>query len=300
MTATIQAAGVVPFDAPLPAPRPDDLLAVAPPQDLAENRWLRGAWSGGYPPGPAFTHDNCGTGTDRAKFAAGPIPSQRSALFTVYQPAFCTAQTIGPDPDWFIRRLEDIFVVYERAAVERMLASGDGHDDLGPYLGNENMRRLTTDATDPLSALRLLENAIAAQSSGIIHASPSTVTAWDSLHVTCMMDGLTCTRRGTPIAVGPGYIGVVPDGAAPLEPDEQWAFASGPIEILRQEEIQIPASTYEQLLDRSLNDVYVLAERTYLFNWIARQNPDDNDQIQAGVLINEGRVGCCSVDGGSP
>jgi hypothetical protein len=301
MAVAVQAVGAVPFDAPLPQPRTDDLLAVTPPVDLSADRWLRGIWSAGTVPGPAFTHDPCSTGSERAKIGPGPIATQVSGLFNVYLPASCTAQSVGPDPEWFIGKLEAMFLVYERAAVERALATGDGHTDLGSYLGDENMQALSMDTVDPVTALRLLETAIARHSSGIIHAAPSTVVAWDSLHLTtCGDDGLTYTRRGTPVAVGPGYIDAVPDNADQLLTNEQWAFASGPLEIRRGSNIDVPASAYAEILDRSMNDVLVIAERPYVFNWVARQDPHDSDHTQAGVLIDESRIGCCAVDGGSP
>lgn len=286
MTATV-ATGLVALEAPLPSPRGDDLLAVARVVSLGDDTWLSGGWSGGAPPGPAFTHDPCSTGTDRVKSGAGEIGSQVSRLFNVYMPASCTAQSIGPDPDAFVQRLRDAFRVYESAAVERVLAMGDGISDVGPFMGNENMELLSPTAENPVAALRLLETAIARHGTGLIHAAPSTVVLWDAMNLTVIRDGLTYTKRGTPVVVGSGYIGVVPDGGSELTAWQQWAFATGPIEVRRAPEIDVPASSYQQILDRTLNDVYVIAERPYLLNWLGRTSSLDDDHVQAGVLVDE-------------
>lgn len=296
----VAASALLPLGAPSPSPRSDDLLAVASViEGRDEDRWLGGIWSEGFAPGPAFTQDPCSTGTDRAKLDAGEIAMQTDSRFVVYLPASCQAQFIGPALDRFTARLKQVFAVYEAAAVERVLVSGDGHDTLGPYLGNSNMQVLAPTAVDPASALRLLETAIARHGSGIIHAAPSTVVSWDALNLTVIRSGLTYSKRGTPIAVGVGYIDALPDAAVPLNSDEQWAFASGPIEIHRSAEIEVPASTYPEVFDRSNNEVYLLAERSYALNWIARQDPADVDHVQAGVLVSEA-LGICGIDGGTP
>lgn len=287
MAVAVQGRALVPMEAPLPRVRTDDLLAVVPVNSLGDMGWRGGAASEGWPPGPAFTHDPCSEGSDRWKVAGGAIAAQESGLFTVYIPAFCTAQSVGRDPERFISRLRQVFAVYERAAVERMLVDADGHTELGGYLTDDNLEILDDDVVDAVGALQMLETAIARHSAGVIHATPSTVIAWDALNLTVVRDGLTYTRRGTPIAVGPGYIDARPVGADPLEERQQWAFASGPIEVLRADDIDVPADTIDQILDRSMNDVFVIAERAYLFNWVARQAPDDPDHVQAGVLVDE-------------
>lgn len=286
-----------PVVAPIPIPRTDDLIAVVPPIRLPSKRYAYGVRSGGAPPGPAFTQDLQSTGTAAVKVEAGTIPMQDSDLFVVYMQAECTTISIGPEPRKWIERLKMMFRVYERAAVERVFVTGDGMS-IGPSLGNANMENLSVDAVDPLRALQLLETAVARHSSGIIHAAPSTVIAWDALNLTVAQDGLTYTKRGTPIAVGAGYIDAVPDGADPLNDEEQWAFASGPLEI-QSGMIDIPAQTYQEILDRTFNDVVVVAERPYVFNWMARQDPTDPDQTQAGVLVHE-NLCACHVDGGGP
>jgi hypothetical protein len=279
---------LVPLLAPIPPPRQYDLLAAATLVDPTNSRWLGGAWTGGDSPGPAYTHDPCSSGTDRVKLGAGEIGDQKSYRFVVYLSGFCTAQSIGPDPTWLTDRLKLVFQVYEGAAVERVLANGDGHSGaFGSYLGDPNMETLGGGAVGSLRALELLETRIAKNGTGLIHAAPATATAWaaDSLLTTTGPVKRT-VANGTPVAVGPGYIGVHPDGTGAPAADQEWAFASGPIEIYRDQNISTIGDNYSQSLDRSLNDALFIAERPYLFNWIARQDPGDADHIQAGVLID--------------
>jgi hypothetical protein len=287
MTTIMAPAGLVNLEAPLPSPRQYDLLAAATLVEPTDNRWLGGAWIGGDVPGPAYTHDPCSTGTDRVKAGPGEIPQAMTGRFVVYMPGFCTAQSIGPDPSFFTDRLNLIFRVYEGAAVERVLANGDGHATLGPYLGDSNMKNLSVAAVTSLRALELLETDIGPRGSGIIHAAPATVTAWESQNLLENFRGVKRTKAtSTPVAVGPGYIGVHPDGTGAPASDQEWAFASGPLEIRRAATPETFPGNYSEAVDRAFNDVLFFAERPYLLNWIARQDSLDDDHIQAGVLID--------------
>jgi hypothetical protein len=287
MTTIMAPAGLVPLEAPLPAPREYDLLSAATLIDPTSDRWLGGAWTGGDAPGPAYTHDPCSTGTERVKIGPGDIVTQMRGRFVVYLSGFCTAAHIGPDPTFWTDRLKLVFQIYEGAAVERVLATGDGHlGAFGSYLGDPNMEVLGGGAVTSLRALELLETRIAQRGGGLIHAAPATATAWASETLVTSSRGQMVTTLGTRVAVGAGYIGVRPDGQAAPASDEEWAFASGPIQIYRDPNIQTIGDNYAQTLDRSNNDVLFIAERPYLFNWIARNDPADADHLQAGVLID--------------
>ncbi len=286
-TPFVAPAGLQPLMAPIPKPRQFTLLDTATVIEPTENRWLGGGWVGGDVPGPAYTHDPCSTGTNRQKVGAGDIAQQMSGRFMVYLPGFCTAQSVGPDPTWLTDRLQQIFQVYEGAAVERVLVSGDGHPTLGSYLGDANMEVLGGGVVGALRALELLENRIARNGSGIIHCTPATATAWESMSLLENFRNVKRTEAcGTPVAVGAGYIGARPSGQGAPASDQEWAFASGPIEIRRGATVETYPFTYSEAIDRSNNDVLFLAERPYLLNWIARQDSGDDDHIQAGVLID--------------
>ncbi len=295
----VASAPLVPLEAPLPQPRRFELLATASVEELADGRWLGGAWTGGEVPGPAFTHDPCSTGTARFKEQPGIIGDQKTGRFTVYVPAFCTAQSIGSDPGPWLERLKLVFAVYESAAVERVLATGDGHSDIGPFLANENLEILNGgDPADPVAAYGLLEEAVARHGTGMLHIGIRTFATWKSLRLVDAQDGFMRTALDTPVVVGYGYTNVRPvDGDAADETTE-WAFASGPIEVIRAREIDITPDAYSQAIDRSMNDVFFLAERPYLLNWLGRTSPVDEDHTQAGVLARVDPA--CCIDGGTP
>ncbi len=280
-------AGLVDLQAPVPAPRPFSLLDAATLIDPTSNRWLGGAWVGGYPVGPAHAHDPCSTGTNRIKEMNDPMGEAMTGRFTVYMDAFCTAQGVGTDETWLTDRLKLAFQVYEQAEVERVLATGDGHATLGPYLGDVNMETLGGGTVGALRGLEVLETEIAKNGTGIIHATPAIATAWasDSLIISAR-NQMRTVANGTPVAVGAGYIGAFPAGGSAPAADQEWAFASGPIEIYRDPTISTVPENYSEALDRSLNDLRFIAERSYLFNWIARQDSGDDNHIQAGVLID--------------
>lgn len=288
MTTVVRQTGLANLQAPLPIPRQFGLFAAARLLEPDDTRWARGVWSGGDVPGPAFTFDPCSSGTDRFKAQAGVIPSQMNGSFVVYIPGMCTAQGIGPDATFFTDRLRLVFEAYEEAAVERVLVGADGLGAVGPYLGDTNMEVLGSGSEKALRALQLLEAEIArVGGGGIIHASPQTALAWDSKGVTENVRNIKRTTLGTPVAVGTGYLNAHPDGQSAAGADEEWAFASGPLEVLRSQgpPTMVPTS-YAQALDRAMNDVLFLAERPYVINWIGRQNSNDDENVQAGILVD--------------
>ena len=291
MTTITAPAGLVPLQAPIPSPRPFDLLAAATLVDPTNQRWLGGGWTGGDTPGPAHTHDPCSSGTDRVKASAGDIPTQMEGTFNVYLTGFCTTQSVGPNPTFFTDRLRLAFQVYEGAAVERVFATGDGHATLGPYLGDANMEIIGGGPMPALQALALLENEIAQAGGGIIHVAPATATILAAAYAIEAARGVMYTRLGTPVAVGAGYIGVAPDGQGAPGALEEWMFASGPLQIYRGD-IELVPDRYAEAIDRSMNDVLFVAERPYLFNWIARTDPADDAHVQAGALVDLDLCSC--------
>lgn len=278
--------GLAAIDAPLPSPRQFDLLAAANVTDPDSVRWLAGATIGGYLPGPAGTFDACSSGTNRVKPAAGTIALPMAGTFQVVMTAMCAAMSVGANAEYQTTRLKLALQAYEGAAVERVMVSGDGHNTLGDYLGDPEMKQLGGGAVSPLDGLSLLEDEIARHGTGMIHATPRTATYWQSLTLIAPKGGVMYTALGTPVAIGAGYIDAQPDNEAAATDDEAWAFASGPVQILRRNDIQIYPDRASQSVDRETNDVLHVAERPYLIDWVARQDTNDEDHTQAGVLID--------------
>lgn len=285
---SVDTAGAVPLDAPLPQPRRYTLLGAAQLVTETTERWLAGAAIGGYPPGPAYTFDPGGEGTYRLKETGGPVANQRNGAFTVYLPGICTGVSVGPTADWYKARLQSVFEAVESAAVERFFATGDGHALLGPYLTDTNLEILNGGtAVSPVEGLALLEEEIATVGNGMIHAAPATITYWTTNgSVSAARDNQLRTGQGTLVVSGAGYMGAYPDDAPGTPPaDQEWAFASGFVNY-RQSEITILPGNYAQALDRSSNEVVFIAERHYVLGWVGRQDGSDESNIQAGVLID--------------
>lgn len=276
------------LDAPLPQPRSYTLLATAtiPSTDA---RWEGGANLHGHPEGPASVFDPCATGTSRTKTLEALTPSERALVFTVYKGATCTARSIGSDPTWYTDRLRLAFQAVESEAVERVFAEGRPDSDIpGAYLGDTNLEILNGGtAVAPTEALALLEEEIATVGAGMIHAAPATATYWFCNGCLTARAPRLFTGLGTPVVVGAGYIGVRPDAAqgTPAAGNE-WAFASGPVQVYRTPEVEVMPASYAQSLDRTSNDVAFIAERDYLISWIGRQDSSDDNHIQAGVLVD--------------
>lgn len=278
MSTTLQAARL---RAPLPRPRPYSLLDAANIVASATDRWMAGVAGIGYPAGPAYVYEGCATGTYRLKEEGGVIASAEGEAFTVYLPVSCTSRSIASAIDAFRDTLNEAFKVYEPTAVELVLADGGGVVD--QYLGDSNMELLAAAAVTPLEGLALLEGAIP-YGNGIIHVPPETASVWASEGYIQARGSQMVTKLGTTVAVGFGYQGVRPDGQAAPTASNQWAFASGPIDIYRAAQPIIQGFDPSEGLDRSNNDWNLLEEREYLLLWVGRG--DDTSQVQAGVLID--------------
>ena len=290
----IDTAGAVPLDAPLPQPRRFTLLDTAGLVTGTDERWLAGGALQGYPPGPAYTHDPCGEGTYRVKATGGEMAAPRLGTFTVYVPGVCTAKSIGSDPSWYKNRLGLAFQAVESTAVERFLATGDGHALLGPYITDGNLDILNSGAaTNYLEGLALLEDAIATVGSGMIHVTPALAVYLASMFLIAPVRGMMQTTLGTPVAVGAGYVAAYPDNAPGTPPDgQEWAYATAAVQYRRDADVTIMPGNYAQAIDRSQNEVVFIAERSYLLSWVGRIDSNDETNIQAGVLIDRTDCTC--------
>ena len=229
----------------------------------------------------------CSSGTFRLKDSSSGSALPIAGAFTVVVGGSCTAKSIGSNQSWYTDRLALAFQAVESESVEKVLATGDGHATLGAYMGDTNLDILASGtAQNRREGLALLENAIAEVGNGIIHATPAVAALWRGDYLLDLgRDGQLRTGIGTLVVVGAGYIGVMPDAQLGLGATEEWAFATGFIQI-RRDDITILPGQYSQALDRSSNEVTFYAERDYLLSWVGRQDGSDTEHIQAGVLID--------------
>ncbi len=249
---------------------------------------MGGAWINDYPAGRPISHDPCSAGTNRLKAADAGTARPMVGAFTVVIGGSCTAKSIGPTSKWYEDRLALAFQAVETFAVERVLITGDHHaGSLGAYVGDANMEApVGATAQTRREGLAILENEIASVGNGIIHITPALAALWAGDYLIAPERGQMRTiGNGTLVAVGAGYIGAKPDAyQAPVTSTQEWAYATGFIDY-HSDDLTILPGSYSQALDRSSNEVTFYAERDYLLSWVGRQDSNDDQHIQAGVLI---------------
>lgn len=151
----------------------------------------------------------------------------------------------------------------EEGRVEQALWTGD--------LGNKPNFKTATPIQAGAVGVRLavakLEREIATSygALGMIHVSRDVATLGLARGVFETKGGRMFTKQGTPVIAGAGYGGAGPTGtAAPA--GSEWAVVT-PALFGYRSEIFIPSSFPGDLLDRRNNDLYGVAERSYLIGW---------------------------------
>lgn len=284
-------------DAPAFVPRPNGLLNVAQFPTTTDRHWQNGVtWSsnclesgmgattydecvvvtgsGGAPPEPPVKDEN----VDRVFRGATP--------FTVYTRFDCAP--VGVDDARQVAT--DALAQSEPYQVERTFWTGlaAGTEVVFPHLADNvavsdsNGVVLQTAATqvaggphDPADALGRLEDELARcyGGVGVIHiparALP-TLAASGLVKRQSGRDGPSGqfsnqlqTLNGNLVAVGAGYLGTSPAGAAPAD-QTTWIYATGPVFAYRG---GVRVGTVRDSLDRSTNTVRMIAERTYVLGW---------------------------------
>lgn len=284
------------IDGPYPVIRPYRLLDVATIVPDLDPHWRAGAQVYSYPPDLAHTWNPCPDGSSQqgaTKMEGGIIPIPVFNAFTVYLAESCGSRGVGAIPNVeeaqarFVARAEAVFAAVEAQAVELEFSQGLSLPG-NPFLADGEGTPLAGGAAvGPVEALCLLEDAIAETGrGGVIHATPGTVTAWESTGFTLDKSGSVLYTRacGTPVVVGTGYLGADPQGQAEAADGQAWAYATGPVQIRRAPTIEILPARIEQALDRETNLITYRAERDYLVDW--------DTVLQAEVLIDRSICPC--------
>ena len=164
-------------------------------------------------------------------------------------------------------RARAILAAREEAMVERTLWNGtlgntpnlqDDAEDITPTPGT---------AVDPVEAIGLLEefNGQNYGSQGIIHLTRRGATAAIGAYVVFREGARLVTGLGTPVVAGAGYPGTSPAGAA-ADPGESWGYVS-PALIGYRSEVFEPSNRQGDLLDRGINQLMAMAERSYVIGY---------------------------------
>lgn len=260
------------IDGPIPRPRPYGLLSVAQEPVSVEDgdRWSLGAAVWSYPadePGGWNPCDGSSSSPPVAKSAGVTPPLPVYGAFQLYLPITCKTVTIGDNFAEWQRRATLAFDAVEGYGIEKEFATGALMPDNPALVRDAHIIDAT--GVDPAEGLALLENYLAEVGfgrEGVIHADPATVTRWNKEFYLDSAGGRMRTRIGTPVAVGTGYVGVVPDGQGALAAGAGWAFVTGPVMVRRGEVTQVP-ETYREALDRETNTVTMMTERAYIAAW---------------------------------
>lgn len=270
------------------AAAPASGVRIVPDED---ERWINGAQVYPYPVNAAEIWDACRSGSGSAVKAEGePRPLPEFGAMTVYLADTCTAFQVT-DQEEFRARAAQVMAAVEGAAIEKEFLTGDDMG-LNPYLSDGNGTFPNgSAATSARNALALLDAEIAKSGrQGVIHLSPQTAVFLK--HYLVRDNEIWHSPNGNVVVNGFGYVdGATPLGhAAPGSDTEDWAYATGPIDIRRSEIFLMP-ETLAEALDRGLgatndrpNSFTYRAERYYLVDW--------DTAVQAAVLVDRCQTEC--------
>jgi hypothetical protein len=266
----VQAAGIrLDLNGPRPVAPPHSLIKTPGVVQDGPARWLNGVNIVGYPADTPSLWEPCSEGTFREKDEGTDRPQATFDAFVAYLPVTCS--TFGAFD--LAEQAEAVLEATVSMAAEEALVAGiDGSSN--PYFGDTNLTVLGGAALAPGVALSYLENAIGATGrGGMIHAPPAVVSAWDADKVT---DGSRLlTACGTPVVCGDGYIGSDPDDESSPAAGQDYAYATGPVEVRLS---AVVMTDMAESLDRSDNSVTFRAERYVLATW--------DTALQVAVLVD--------------
>lgn len=285
-------------DSPSPTnPLPYGLLSVAEPvTDRAGGKWENGiTWEASciVTGGTFTTYDECITVTGAGAPTPPPPPAKSDNVdrslrgatpFTVFTRFDCSV--VG-DSRVARNQAEDALAKVEGWQVERAVWTGlaGGQVTVWPHLAANADVTLTDQfnpvilqtASTPVTgsamkmtlALGLLEEAmgICFGGQGVVHipahAFPVLAGAFGEM-LTQDSSGHLRTQRGNLIAVGTGYPGTSPAGAARPSQTQTWIYGTAPVFAFRSP-IRVIGDGAQ--MDRANNTRSLIAERTYLVGW---------------------------------
>jgi hypothetical protein len=256
------------------------------------DRWGNGVEVYPYPPDCAEVFDPCAPGTvQEAKGFGSDLEHPQFGAMTVWVPVSCTAQSIG-DQEAYKARAVAVLAAVEGAAVARELMTGDKMPLQPNFSDGDGVFPNGDSVTTPQRGLALLEAEIARSCrQGLIHLSPQLATFLRDRWAIDEKDGVLRTANGIVVINDFGYVdGATPNTHAGPVGDEEWMYATGPIDIRRSEVFVVPENVSEAL-DRGLgatndrtNEITYRAERLYLADW--------DTHVQAAVRVDPCRTEC--------
>lgn len=260
---------------PLPRPPKRSFVQAVNEPEVLDPHVFNGIEVHGYIPDTGTVWGTCGAAPspDVKGEQQHPNPLPEFGPLTLYLAETCQMRSImlaageGPTNDAFKARATVTFAAIESAAVAHEFWTGDAIDN--PALADANADVVTTGPTSPIYGLAQLEAAIAATARwGMIHMTPRLAVVLSGLGNGVLIpdrDGKLYTINGTQIVVDAGYPGTGPSGD-PVVGSTEWAYATGPVELIRDAPIIVPGEIREAL-DRDSNSITYRAERYAIPYW---------------------------------
>lgn len=243
-------------------PAPYGLFTVATMRATVDPHWQTGVeWQsepcrqpGLIGPPDCDPSDSTGEGTlglPKDFSDAGPGLDDASP-FTLYAPWLCSP--VGHSSESAEQQARDQLAAAEQFGVEHAIWSGQV--DSQPSLADAEA--VADGPLDPLSALATLEQQFSAQigSQGVLHCSRYAATILVKQADLVAGASRLTTPLGTPVISGSGY----------GDPHPERLVITPPPFVYRGEVFTSSDRTGD-LFDRDHNDLYAIAERTYLVGW---------------------------------
>jgi hypothetical protein len=274
---------------PLPRPPRRNFVQAVDEPEVEDGHAFNGIEVYGYIPDTGSIWGTCGqvSSPPDVKLEQGtPNPLPQFGPVTLYLAETCQMRSImlaageGPTNEAFKARAAVTFAAIESAAIAHEFWTGEAIGN--PALADANATVLTSGPTSPIRGIALLERAIADTGrAGMIHLSPElawTLTAVGSRDIfEVARDGKLYTVNGTQLVIDAGYDGTAPEGESPSSGSIEWAYATGPVELIRDAPIIVPGEVREAL-DRDTNTITYRAERYAIPFW--------DTALQAAVEID--------------
>lgn len=225
------------------------------------------------PVGPAkYTPYQCNPGSASPLSVEDGLPVTRVSPITVYNGFTCRA--VGLSAQEMLDHARAALLGGEQAAVERLIW---GEDDLDLRLMEDGETDVLSVTAVPLVAgIGLLEKHIndSGVGVGVIHAPRELGARFAEKRQMETEGARKVTPLGNRLSFG-AYPGTSPTGTAPAA-GTAWLVASGPV-VVRRTEAKHRPDDYADSFNRSNNEIFNIAERTYVVAW--------DDRVRAAVPV---------------
>jgi hypothetical protein len=264
------------IDAPAPIAPRYTLRGAADASPPADPHFMYGGTLVGYPTGPAYGWELCDL-TPADKTAGGVTAQEPFFGFMAVLGVACTVR--GLDRTLLRERALAAFQVYEDAVVEKQFWNGS-YGSANPHLTDAGAEVLGGGtAKDVITAFALLEQELAEhQQSGLIHVSPRLATFAMAANLVIADGAYLKTRLGTIVVPGQGYDGSKPEASAALTADNEYAFVTNAVRVMRAPEPQLLGASDAEAVNHGNNTFTFIVEREYVVAW--------DGAVQAAVLVD--------------